>query len=59
MNETDLKFWNDFYSELEKGLTNYVRPENWKERAAKAESRRQKPILNQQEGLKRPHKAEG
>lgn len=46
----DLSWWDRFYADMEKGLTNYTRPSDWKERAAKAETRLSKPVRNQREG---------
>jgi hypothetical protein len=46
----DLSWWDKFYTGLEKDLTKYTRPENWKERAMAAESNQRKPIRNQYEG---------
>jgi len=49
----DLKWWDQFYTELEAGLTSYTRPKDWKERAANAGTRHIKPVRNQKEGLTR------
>lgn len=50
MNERDLKFWDQFYTDMENGLTKYTRPADWKERALNAETRQRKPVQNQYEG---------
>lgn len=44
------KWWDQFYTDMEKGLAKYTRPSDWKERASKAETRRHKPVRNQFDG---------
>jgi hypothetical protein len=49
----DLKFWDRFYTEMERGMPNnkrFVRPVDWKERAIKAESKRHNPVGKCKEG---------
>lgn len=48
MNELD--WWDQFYTDMEKGLTKYTRPKDWKERALNVETRHRKPVRNQYEG---------
>lgn len=51
----DFEFWDKFYSDLERQLTNYKRPRNWRKRAANAGKTLRKPVLNQSEGRKGKH----
>lgn len=46
----DLQWWDNFYTDLEKGLTKYTRPKDWKQRAENAETNTRKPVRNQYEG---------
>lgn len=46
----DLQWWDNFYTDLEKGLTKYTRPKDWKQRAENAENNTRKPVRNQYEG---------
>lgn len=52
----DLEFWDNFYTDLENGLTKYTRPVDWKQRAKNAENNKRKPLKNQYEGKRSlPH----
>ena len=44
---------DEFYTELERGLTKYKRPENWRERMLKTIDKQFKPVRNQKEGRAR------
>jgi hypothetical protein len=52
---SELDWWDQFYTEMEKGLSScgrtYTRPKDWKERAMTAETKHRKPVRNQYEGL--------
>lgn len=48
---TDDHGWiNEWYTELEKGLTKYKRPDDWKERMLTHQNKVRKPVRNQFEG---------
>lgn len=58
MNERELQFWNDFYTDLETGLTYgtkvYKRPADWQERAKQSYEKVYKPVRHQKEGHTKP-----
>jgi hypothetical protein len=54
----DNKWIDEWYTELEKGLTNYKRPDDWLERMLKAKDTVRKPVRNQYEGRKGSNKHE-
>lgn len=50
----DLIWWDNFYSDLEKGLSScgraYTRPKDWKQRVKNAMNVARKSVKNQHEG---------
>lgn len=51
-----MKDWIDeWYSDLERNLTKYKRPDDWRERFEKAQERIRKPVRNQFEGKRSAH----
>lgn len=50
---------DEWYSELERQLTNYKRPEDWKERFDRLVERQSNPVRNQYEGLRSKGESHG
>lgn len=47
------KWIDEWYTELEQGLSNYKRPDDWLERMLRLQDTKRKPVKNQYEGKRR------